>query len=151
MPNRLRQYLFEAYKSPRNFYLPKKYLKTAPIQIDDQDDGDSINDFCNIFCDVKKENAFALELKGRFPITPEIADLVEIYDGSADTGAGKISVTLTLDQVDVLRDLSDKIRKTSFMGDLVNNPSWLSVSARTISSLYRFVRIIKEYKKSLQF
>jgi hypothetical protein len=151
MSNRLRQYLFEAYKSPRNFYLPKKYLKTSPVQIDDQDDTDSINDFCNIFCDVKKENVFSVELKGRFPITQEITDLVEIYGGRVDPGIGKLAVTLTLDQVDVLRDLSDKIRKTSFMGDLVNNPSWLPVSARTISSLYRFVRIMKEYKKSLQF
>jgi hypothetical protein len=151
MSNRLKQYLFEAYKSPRNFSLPKKYLRTAPIQIDDQDDSDSIDDFCNIFCDVKKENVFSVELKGRFPITREIEDLVEIYNGSSNPAAGKISVTLTLDQIDVLRDLSDKIRKTSFMGDLVNNPSWLPVSARTISSLYRFVRIIKEYKKSLQF
>jgi hypothetical protein len=151
MSAHLRQYLHEAYKSPRNFYLPKKHLKSAPIQIDDQDDDDSINHFCNIFCNIGKENSFSIELKGRFPITQEIADLVEIYNGHADPASGKVSVRLTLDQIEVLRDLSDKLRKTSFMGDLVNNPAWLSVSARTISSLYRFMRIMKEYRQAVNF
>ncbi|MBN2037555.1 MAG: hypothetical protein JW768_12510 [Chitinispirillaceae bacterium] len=151
MSAHLRQYLYEAYKCPRNFYLPKKHLKTPPLQIDDQDDNDSIEQFCNIFCSVGKKSSFSIELKGRFPITQEIADLAEIYDGFVDPAAGKVMVHLTLDQVEVLRDLSDKLRKTSFMGDLVNNPGWLAVSARTISSLYRFIRIIKEYKKSMIF
>jgi hypothetical protein len=147
----LLQYLSDAYKSPRHFYLPKKHLKSNPIQIDDQDDNDSINHFCNIFCTVGKRNSVTIELKGRFPITQEIADLVEIYNGHANLTTGKVIVTLTLDQVDVLRDLSDKLRRTSFMGDLVNNPVWLSVSARTISSLYRFIRIMKEYKQAVHF
>jgi hypothetical protein len=82
-----------------------------------------------------------------FPITQEIADLVEIYNGYVDRSSGKLSVTLNLDQATVLHDLSDKLRKTSFMGDMVNNPNWLSVSARTISSIYRFMRILEEYKK----
>jgi hypothetical protein len=41
-------------------------------------------------------------------------------------------------------DLADKIRKTSLSGAPYNT-GWLTVSARTISSLFRFVRIIKEY------
>ncbi|MBN1128983.1 MAG: hypothetical protein JXA71_08355 [Chitinispirillaceae bacterium] len=147
----LRQYLNDAYMSPRHFFLPKKHLKSAPLQIDDQDDGDSINHFCNIFCSVGRKNTFTIELKGRFPITREIADLVEIYNGYTEPQAGRVVVTLTLDQIEVLRDLSDRIRKTSFMGDLVNNPEWLSISARTISSLYRFMRIMKEYKQAVHF
>jgi hypothetical protein len=151
MSAHLRQYLNDAYKSPRNFYLPKKHLKSSPIQIDDQDDSDSINQFCNIFCTVGKKNTLTLELKGRFPITQEIADLVEIYNGYTDSKAGTVVAILTLDQIEVLRDLSDKLRKTSFMGDLVNNPGWQSISSRTISSLYRFIRIIKEYKQAMHF
>ena len=148
MSSGLRNYLFNAYKNPRNFFYPKKHLRSSAIQIDDQDDGDSITDFCNIFCTVGSKNKFSLELKGRFPITQEMADLVEIYSGYADPSAGKLVVRLNLDQVEVLRDISDKLRKTSFLGDLVNNPSWLAISARTISSLYRFMRIIKEYLQS---
>jgi hypothetical protein len=151
MSAHLRQYLYDAYKSPRNFYLPKKHLKSAPIQIDDQDDEDSINHFCNIFCTTGRGNSFLIELKGRFPITQEIADLVEIYDGHVDQASGRVVVRLTLDQIEVLRDLSDRLRKTSFMGDLVNNPAWLSISARTISSLYRFMRIMKEYRQAVHF
>jgi hypothetical protein len=30
----------------------------------------------------------------------------------------------------------------------VGNPNWHGISARTISSLYRFVRIVKEYGRS---
>ena len=150
MSTHLRDYLFDAYKSPRNFFLPKSTMKTAALQIDDQDDSDSITEFCNVFCTVEKKDRFTLEISGRFPITQEIADLLEIYGGSVNRSSGTLSVTLNLDQIAVLRDLSDKLRKTSFMGDMVNNPGWLSVSARTISSLYRFMRIIEEYKKSVQ-
>jgi hypothetical protein len=123
-------------------------MKTAVLQIDDQDDSDSITEFCNIFCTVGKKSDFTIELSGRFPIIREIADLAEIYNGAADRTAGRLSVTLNLGQLAVLRDLSDKLRKTSFMGDMVNNPAWLAVSARTIASLYRFMRIIEEYKKT---
>jgi hypothetical protein len=150
MSAHLRNYLFDAYKSPRNFYLPKANMKTAVLQIDDQDDSDSITEFCNIFCSVGNKKEFTIEFSGRFPITQEMADLVEIYSGSVDRSASKLSVTLDLHQIAVLRDLSDKLRKTSFMGDMVNNPGWLAVSARTISSIYRFMRIIEEYKKSVQ-
>ena len=149
MASGLRHYLSDVYKSRHAFSLPKKYLKKTPIQIDDQTDDDSITDFCNVFCSVGPNNRIILELFGRFPITRELRDLVEIYGGYINPSAGKMVIPLTLDQIEVLRDVSDKIRKTSFMGDVANNASWLSVSARTISSLYRFIRIIKDYKKSL--
>jgi hypothetical protein len=148
MASHLRQYLFDIYKSRHVFSLPKKHLKTAPIQIDDQDDDDSITDFCNIFCSVGPKNSITLEFYGRFPITKELADLFEIYGGFTDPAAGKMVIRCMIDQIEVLRDVSDNLRKTSFMGDLVNNPSWLAVSARTISSLYRFIRIIKEYRQT---
>jgi hypothetical protein len=73
---------------------------------------------------------------------------VEIYNGLSDPINGKISLVLTPENIGVLTDLADKIRKTSFLGDKINNPNWLPISARTISSLYRFVRIIKEYVKT---
>ena len=149
MSARLRHYLAEAYKSQRNFTLPRNLVRRAPIQVDDQDDTDSVIDFCNIFCSVTRNRYLTIEISGRFPVTKELSDLVEIYGGATNAAAGKLVMTLTLDQIEVLRDVSDLLRKTSFMGDMVNNPSWLSVSARTISSLYRFIRIIKEYKQSL--
>jgi hypothetical protein len=149
MASELRQYLLDVYKSRHAFSLPKKYLKTTPVQIDDQDNNDSISDFCNIFCCVGPRNTITLEFLGRFPITRELADLVEIYGGSIDSRTGKMTLKLKIDQIEVLRDVSEKIRKTSFMGDTANNTSWLTVSARTISSLYRFMRIIKEYQKTV--
>jgi hypothetical protein len=148
MPIGLRQYLIDAYEARPSAIFRFKSDKSIPIQIDDQDDLDRINEFCNIFCSVKRKNKFAIELIGNFPITDEIADLVEIYNGLSDPINGKISLVLTPENIGVLTDLADKIRKTSFLGDKINNPNWLPISARTISSLYRFVRIIKEYVKT---
>jgi hypothetical protein len=64
MSAHLRNYLFDAYKSPRNFYLPKANMKASVLQIDDQDDNDSLTEFCNIFCSVGKKKDFTIELSG---------------------------------------------------------------------------------------
>jgi hypothetical protein len=144
----LRQFLIDAYEARPSVVSRFKSNKSIPIQIDDQDDLDRINEFCNIFCCVKSNNKFAIELIGNFPITSEIADLVEIYNGFSDPLNGRIRLEICPKKIAVITDLADKIRKTSFLGNKINNPNWLPISARTISSLYRFSRIIKEYEKT---
>lgn len=146
MSSRFRQYLLEVYESRRDD--PPSRRSKFPIQIDDQDDSDPLNEFCNIFCIVGSHNNFRIELSGNFPITREITDLVEIYNGIIDSSNSRLSLQLNIEQVGVLTDLADKIRKTAFIGDSINNPSWHRMSARTISSLYRFIRIIKEFKNT---
>jgi hypothetical protein len=148
MSSRLKRYLADVYEQRRVAHHPKKPLPKYPLQIDDQDDNDKLNEFCNIFCIVGTRDSFTIELSGTFPITQPIIDLIEIYNGRLNRQEGRISFDLTTRQVDVLMDLADRIRKTSFMGESVNNPNWLSLSSRTISSLYRFVRVIKEFDKS---
>jgi hypothetical protein len=130
------------------FFIPHRIAAHTPIQIDDQDDNDDIERFCSVFVVVKGKSSFEIELRGRFPITGEIADLTEIYDGTADARNGRIILTLSLLQIDVLLDLAARIRKTAFMGQSVNNPLWHRVSARTISTLHRFVRTIKEFSSA---
>ncbi len=145
MSLQLRHFLSDAYESRHLSTFPhKKTSKEYSIQIDDQDDSDKLHEFCNVFCTVLNKDTFRIELLGNFPITAEMADLAEIYNGKHDSAQGRLVVTLNLDQIDVLTDLADKIRKTSFTG-IRKNPSWLTVSSRTISTLYRFVRIIKEF------
>ncbi|HON10358.1 MAG TPA: hypothetical protein PLE24_05780 [Chitinispirillaceae bacterium] len=148
MSHRLRQYLLDAYESRHTLALPARISADVSIQIDDQDENDKLNEFCNIFCIVKKRDNFRIELSGNFPITQEISDLVDIYEGSTDSVQGRLVLELNVKQIEVIMDLADKIRKTSFMGPRIHNPNWLSISARTISSLYRFVRIVKEYMNS---
>ncbi|MBN1575422.1 MAG: hypothetical protein JW913_02655 [Chitinispirillaceae bacterium] len=148
MSSRLRRYLQDAYETRRSTHHPHKVDPKFPIQIDDQDDNDKLNEFCNIFCVVGSKNSFSIELTGTFPISQSMVDLVEIYDGTVNREQGRLSLKLTPPQVEAIMDLADRIRKTSFMGDSVNNPNWLSMSARTISSLYRFVRIIKNFNQS---
>ena len=149
MSIRFRQYLLDAYVgSGRNPTLRQKISRDIAIQIDDQEDNDILSTFCTIFVTVGKKNKFDLELFGAIPITSEIADLAEIYDGYADEKIGKIHMKLSLQQIEAVSDLAAKIRKTAQLGNVVRNPGWDRLSARTISSLRRFVRVAHEYVKS---
>jgi len=148
MSKQLRRYLLDEYEGRRISPYMQKIDNTFPIQIDDQDDSDNINEFCNVFCTVSQNDLFTIEICGNFPITDAITDLVEIYNGGVDRAQGRLTLELRSSQVEAIMDLADRIRKTATMGKLVANSSWLSVSARTISSLYRFVRIIKDFNQS---
>ncbi len=143
MSSRLRQFLFEAYVG--DAYRHYRLKKEQPIQIDDQDDNDNIAEFCNMFVIVGTGNTITLELSGVFPITQEIADLIEIYHGVVDPDDSSIRITLHIDQAEVIMDLANRIRKTAHLGETIHNANWHKISARTISSLYRFVRILREY------
>lgn len=143
MSSILRQFLLETYNPGQHYYLKKE--KSGYIQIDDQDDYDNISDFINIFLTVKRRNNFEIEIIGKMPITQDMADLVEIYHGKVDVTTNRIILTLNPRQIEVLQDFAVLIRKTASMGDLVSNPHWNQYSARTISTLNRFVRTIKEY------
>ena len=135
----------DVYEGQRSLPNASKIDKRFPLQIDDQDENDNLNEFCNIFCIIGNKNNFCLELTGNFPITQTMEDLADIYNGETNRNQGRLSLHLNIDKIEAVMDLADRIRKTSFMGDNVNNANWLANSARTISSLYRFVRIIKEY------
>jgi hypothetical protein len=145
--SKLRRYLLDAYAGNRDV-LPERIRKDFPVQIDDQDDDDPVSEFCNIFVVVKKNNCFEIELFGSTPISREIEDLAEIYGGFADKKSKRIVMDLSVRQIDALIDLAKKIRKTVAGEPSVSSATWHSTSARTISSLYRFVRIIKEYVRS---
>lgn len=147
MSSRLRQFLVDSYFSEKEF-LTRKVRKGIFIQIDDQDDNDDMTEFCNIFVTVKKRGRFEIELLGRFPITQEICDLAEIYGGFVDLDTGRVALNLNLNQIEAITDLARKIRNTSKLGGKVRNHNWQRISARTISSLYRFVRTIKEYQRT---
>lgn len=144
MATTLRKYIKDTYSSTRQIYTQHTH-KLPFIQIDDQDEQDNISYFCNIFITFKKSNTFELELSGPFPITREIADLAEIYNGKTDGTNHKVSLVLNPKQIEVLLDLTLLLKKTAEMGEMVGNPFWHKISARTISSLKRFVRIVQEY------
>lgn len=147
MSAQLRQFLMNDYENRRTSPYARKIDAYFPIQLDDQDDDDNLNEFCNIFCFVHKNDCFSIEISGSFPITDNISDLVDIYNGSINRELGRLIIRLKTSQIEAIMDLADRIRKTALMGKLVSNSSWLSLSARTISSLYRFVRLIKEYNQ----
>ncbi|MDO5575574.1 MAG: hypothetical protein Q4F84_00730 [Fibrobacter sp.] len=148
MSSNLYHFLLEAYEDRHVFTFTKDKSSSNSIQIDDQGDEDRLDEFCSIFCVVDSGDNFQIELSGNIPITKEISDLAEIYDGYSDQTIGKVVLKLNTDQVDALITLADKIRKTSFSGPSINNHNWISISARTISSLHRFVRTIKEYRNT---
>jgi hypothetical protein len=146
MSSKLRRFLVESYLGEKEI-ITGSVKKDYAIQIDDQDDNDDLVEFCNMFVTVGKRGHFVFELLGRIPLTQEIVDLAEIYGGSIVRDPGRIMIRLNLNQIEVLMDLANKIRKTSRMGSTIGNHNWHRISARTISSIYRFVRIIKEYTK----
>ncbi len=147
MSSKLRQYLYNTYISEglRCFTRVKKDFS---IQIDDQDDFDILTQFCNIFIIIGTKEKINLELSGRFPITRQMKDLAEIYEGEILLSYPALKMTITPVQIEVIRDLANLIRETSSLGHTVNNPNWHKISARTISSLYRFVRVIDEYQRT---
>jgi hypothetical protein len=147
MSSRLRHYLLDTYETRHSTAHPRRIGIDFPIQIDDQDDNDKLGEFCNIFCIVLRKDKFRLDLIGNYPVSQQMTDLVDIYNGYIIREQNRLTLVLSVRQVDAIMDLADRIRKTAFMGDLVGNPNWISISARTISSLYRFVRIIKEYRQ----
>lgn len=144
MSSQLRTFLLEAYAS-NGYVYPKKLKKDAAIQIDDQDDSDDITQFCNIFVTVGSGNRFEVELTGQLPVTREMADLADIYHGTADRKAGRITLQLNPRQIEALNDLATYIKRSALVCDSTGNPGSVTDSARCISSLYRFVRIINEY------
>lgn len=144
MSKNLWRYLREAYFNTRYYFASSPKAKHY-IQIDDQDDTDNITEFCNIFVNFKNNSTFEIELIGKMPITDEIADLAEIYRGTVDYNQRKINMILKPEQVEAVSDLAALIKKTTPMGDCVDNAQWHLISTRTICSLHRFVRIIKEF------
>jgi len=148
MSYQLSQFLIDAYDYHHVTPSIQKKGINFPIQIDDQDDNDKLNEFCNIFVTVKPKDILKLELLGNFPVTKELVDLSTSLNGYIDPLQSKLVLYLKTDQIDVIMDFADRIRKTSFLGPAISNPNWLTISSRTISSLYRFARIIKEYQAS---
>jgi hypothetical protein len=146
MSARLRQYLTDAYVGHGEYHTLRN-KRDLPIQIDDQDDNDILEDFCNIFITVGKKGGFELEMVGNFPITQDIIDLAEIYDGFVDVKLGRVVMLLSPGQIEVINDLAKHIRETAHLGKKIGNPGWERISARTISSLRRFVRVVKEYQR----
>lgn len=145
MSYKLCQFLLDIYETHTPASLRYKPYTDISIQIDDQDDNDKLNEFCNIFVTVKQKNYFKVELIGNFPVTKDLSDFAESCKGYLDPVQGKLALLLHINQIECLLELSEKIRRTSFLGPIIYNQNWIAISSRTISSLYRFVRIIKEY------
>jgi hypothetical protein len=115
------------------------------IEVDDRDDNDSLTDFCNIFCSVTSPKNIRLELTGKFPIIEGMADLAESYGGAVDRARGRLEMNVPADQPAAVDELAHLVKMTARLGSLAGNPAWFRVSARTVSSLLRLGRVMREY------
>ena len=145
MPSQLFHYLVDTYECRHTLPHSGASGNLYPIQIDDQDDNDNINEFCNVFCTVLNNKKFRIDLTGSFPLTDSITDLADIYNGFIDRSINRLSMVLYIKQIDVVADLADKIKKATFITDDNASSKLIPISARTISTLYRFVRTVKEF------
>jgi|WetSurMetagenome_2_1015567.scaffolds.fasta_scaffold00565_15 hypothetical protein len=144
MSARLWRYLAESYLVEKDFLREMESMDST-IQIDDMEDHDDLTQFCALFVTVGKRDDFVFEALGGIPLSQELVDLVEIYGGTVEREPCRVVVSLTTAQIEVLTDFAGHIKKTSRAAGIIENRNWQHISARTISSIYRFVRIIKEY------
>lgn len=144
MPKSLKTYLHNAYATEKDTAFP---WSNKFIQIDDQNDNDNIQTFCNIFLTFLSPKSFELELNGKFPITPKIRDICEIYQGYANIHRKRITLRLDQDKCDVIDSLTEMLKETSLLGDSVDNREWEQMCARTISSLKRLSRTLRAFKR----
>lgn len=144
MAENLKKFLIQSYPVDRESLVHRSWQF---IQIDDQDDNDNIQTICNIFITFLNNNSFELELSGKIPISPDISDICEIYKGYANIHRKTIKLTLDRKKVDVIDHLIELLKQTSHLGNSVDNPEWEQMSARTISSLKRLSRTIREYSE----
>ena len=148
MQSRLSQYLLERYEDGRGSFRQRGgSRRNVFIHIDDRDDGDSLTDFCNIFCSFVSGKNLRLELTGRFPITEEMAGLAEANGGLADVERGTLALNISADEAAAVDELASLVKNTARMGSIIGNPNWFRISARTVSSLLRFGRVLREYSE----
>lgn len=148
MPLHLRQYLLSHYDDGCGHILQKGGARGASssfIQVDDRDDNDSLTDFCNIFCTVTSSRNIRLELTGKFPITDGMAGLAERCGGYVDRARGRLMMVVSVGQSAAVDELAQLVKQTARMGALAGNPAWFRISARTVSSVLRFGRVMREY------
>ena len=138
----LKLYLLEHYKEEWESSFPSSQQF---IQIDDQNSNDNFQTFCNIFITFKRGNSFELEINGKFPITPEIEDICDIYKGYANIHRKRLLLHLDTNKIAVIDDLANMLKTTVHMGESIDNPDWKQISARTVGSLKRVSRILREY------
>ena len=148
MQSKLCQYLLEYYEGGRGSFRKRGgSRRNVFIHIDDRDDGDSLTDFCNIFCSFVSGKSLCIELTGRFPITKEMADFAEARGGFADVERGTLSLNVSVGGVAAVDELASLVKNTARMGSIIGNPNWFRISARTVSSLLRFGRVLREYSE----
>jgi len=145
MRPQLYKYLLERYEDGRSNLRWRSGSKgNGLVHIDDRGDGDSLTDFCNIFCTVSGKR-LCLELTGRFPITDEMSDFAKAHGGFTDAERGMLAVNISAEQTRVVDELAQLVKNTASMGFVVGSAGWFRISARTVSSLLRFGRVLREY------
>jgi len=148
MRPQLFQYLMERYENDHGgFWQRGGSNRNVFIHIDDRDDGDSLTDFCNIFCSAVSGKRLRLELTGRFPVTEEMAAFAEAHGGFTDIERGVLAMNISAEQAAAVDELASLVKNTARMGSIIGNPGWFRISARTVSSLLRFGRVLREYSE----
>jgi len=141
MASRLYQHLLETYE-PRRERSVLNGSGPAPIQVDDQNDGDNITHFCTVFVTVGRKDRMLVEVEGHFPISPELAAFAGQHGGNVDQKAGRLTVQVLPGQTGVLVELAERIRATSGEGATVGNPEWSTIAGRTAGSIERLVSAV---------
>jgi len=130
-------------------YPMQNYSELNVFQVDDQTDEDDIEEFCNIWVKIKSPFTpqFELELVGIKPITPQIRDLIEIYNGTINERYHQLTVSLHVKQVAMLEDLADVISILKPTHSPLRTSTFYEIRDRTAYSLHKFSTITSQWCK----
>ncbi len=126
----------------------------TPIQIDDQDDNDTLVQFCNIWVKVCAMGKMELEIWGNFPYTQEVGTYIERFGGRYSSQRKSLTLFIRVRELELLLEMADLFERLSSM-PVTNaewsagyrNPLWHSVALRTAGSLRRFVNTVLQYRR----
>ena len=150
MAMNLYEYLQDAYEHPVA-HQPATAVASRKIRIDDRNGDDVYIGYCDIFVTAngKPADTFFLSLQN-VPWNQQLEDLAAGLFGTwQETKLGR-TLTLQLNHRSSpdIRDLAQAIRKVTGRGQQYDDRNWKWITRRTASSLDRFARHLREYRRS---
>jgi hypothetical protein len=153
MSKKLFRYLMDEYAGTGKVSLRGVKWDT-PIQIDDQDDNDTLVQFCNMWVNVYAMGRMELEIWGNFPCTDEVRACIARFGGRYSSQRKSLILFIRVREIELLLEMADLFERLSSMPNKnvewstgYRNPSWHSVALRTAGSLRRFVNTVLQYRR----
>jgi|GEM_PF-2354241 len=146
--SRLRDHLLDAYDGYADKRIKNRSLD-RPIKINDKDSHDVYPHYCSILVRVPDRTGEALTLPLQHcPHNPDLIALVKKHGGTAITSdhGCDIQLNLNANQIGTVTSLANAISEVTKKGSRYPNPNWKWTCPKTVDSLRRLAKVLKDYK-----